>query len=610
MTIEIVNPGLESPSAIFPAQLHTATDRANNFILNFADESSYWNLDGAKGRLSLVEMTEADGVFSAVARGEVMFEIPTPFEDIDFVALEWDSNSGSFVLAYSTDGRLEACKISYDKSTYAITIGAPSVLKAGVTVGYGKFSLASHYNPAAPTAPAPLLMLYNTAWVDNVSPNVFLRSLVVGESVAVAGAEYSFAFSLFGNHVAVSGSRFAIWNYATHPVVTGSWDELTDMIHPDSAEICPFDGTKASGREDSIVYCASEDLFLISEEKVNGNFFTFPANQSGGVATDTGVQFLQTNPEGEAASIGETYLQETDEPDSFVLFCKSNYCVSAHPITVASGVVSIGIQQLVDYHQFHRGAYGDGRTPYTLICDQTWDDGDVYTTKLSLVAEAAPPLPIEISSSTIMGLGFSTESVASPIVLSSLAGEVTFPATTVSGTITKKLIGGFPDMPIVKVSTGIMQKVVNNFITQQSGGVIHIYDDSAGVPANSDAAETGVLLAVVSKDGLAHVAGNAENGLVLEPTGGSVGALQLAAANSWSGKWLTTGTPLYFRCYDVEVITGASTASERFDGGIVVDAGGDTSLAPMVLTSGNVVVGADFNVDSFNINIVPEVPVV
>lgn len=123
-----------------------------------------------------------------------------------------------------------------------------------------------------------------------------------------------------------------------------------------------------------------------------------------------------------------------------------------------------------------------------------------------------------------------------------------------------------------RLSTGYVnaKNTVGSTKSIMDGGVIHVFADAIQ-PASADLAETGTLVLVLTKDGLAHTPGSATNGIVLgTSTDGVLGknadvvkGVGLAAAGASPGK-----TALWFRWYDVDVVTGDSTTAIRIDGAV------------------------------------------
>jgi len=121
-----------------------------------------------------------------------------------------------------------------------------------------------------------------------------------------------------------------------------------------------------------------------------------------------------------------------------------------------------------------------------------------------------------------------------------------------------------------RLSTGFVNAVnqTGSVKSIMQDGVIRIF--SGTQPANADAVETGTLLMEITVDAGAFTPGVATNGL--EMGSSADGVLSKAAAETWKGVGLaaaSTGTVAgWFRWYDNNRTTGASTTAVRLDGAI------------------------------------------
>jgi hypothetical protein len=120
-------------------------------------------------------------------------------------------------------------------------------------------------------------------------------------------------------------------------------------------------------------------------------------------------------------------------------------------------------------------------------------------------------------------------------------------------------------------STGLRNALLgtSDFKTLMNDGVLAIY--SGTKPASADAAEgAGSLLMLYTLDAGAFVAGEAANGLSFDTVAN--GVISKTALENWSGVGLeaagTGTTATWFRFYDNDYVTGASTSAIRFDGSI------------------------------------------
>lgn len=119
-------------------------------------------------------------------------------------------------------------------------------------------------------------------------------------------------------------------------------------------------------------------------------------------------------------------------------------------------------------------------------------------------------------------------------------------------------------------STGLRNALLgtSDFKTLMNDGVLAIY--SGTKPANADAVEAGSLLMLYTLDAGAFTPGVATNGLSFDVVAN--GVISKTALENWSGVGLaaagTGTTATWFRFYDNDYVTGASTTAIRFDGSI------------------------------------------
>jgi len=137
--------------------------------------------------------------------------------------------------------------------------------------------------------------------------------------------------------------------------------------------------------------------------------------------------------------------------------------------------------------------------------------------------------------------------------------------------------------------TGSVKAVYANF-------VIHIFGGGSQ-PATADAAETGTLIMILTKDGGEFTSGSATNGLNFGTSTG--GVLAKSASEEWKGTGLeAAGTGMvatHFRAYANTVVTGISTTAVRFDGQV-----GNSSSYEIHMTNTTIVEGGVAVVNSFN----------
>lgn len=118
--------------------------------------------------------------------------------------------------------------------------------------------------------------------------------------------------------------------------------------------------------------------------------------------------------------------------------------------------------------------------------------------------------------------------------------------------------------------------------------VIDIYSGSQ--PADADTAESGTKLARITLSSGAFVAGAAANGLNFDDA--DEGVLAKSTSETWSGEGLANGTAGWFRMYDNDAVTGASTTEIRLDGSIA------TSGAQLNMTNTAITDGGTTTIDS------------
>ena len=117
-----------------------------------------------------------------------------------------------------------------------------------------------------------------------------------------------------------------------------------------------------------------------------------------------------------------------------------------------------------------------------------------------------------------------------------------------------------------------MERLSTVFANQQldairadfANGVLAIY--SGTQPASADDAETGDLLCLITQNGQPFTAGQPTNGLNFAAP--SDGVMDKAGGEVWAGIILKSGVAGWFRFYDNNYMTGASTTAKRFDGEI------------------------------------------
>lgn len=147
----------------------------------------------------------------------------------------------------------------------------------------------------------------------------------------------------------------------------------------------------------------------------------------------------------------------------------------------------------------------------------------------------------------------------------------------------------------IKLSTGARDLLAgsNGLTGMFAAGVIHIY--SGPQPASPDAAVTGTLLGIVTKDGAPFVFGSPTNGLTWAAVVAGVAA---KSTDNWQFDGLDTATAGWFRLMGNPVDSlGASTTLPRVDGAIGVT-GADLNMTNIAITT-----GAPNTVDAFALTV-------
>lgn len=152
-----------------------------------------------------------------------------------------------------------------------------------------------------------------------------------------------------------------------------------------------------------------------------------------------------------------------------------------------------------------------------------------------------------------------------------------------------------------KFSTGLRNALLqsDSMKTIMQNGVIAIY--SGTQPTDADAAEgAGSLLMLLTVNGGAFTPGVATNGLNLGVA--TNGVLAKDALEVWSGLGLAAAgvgtTATWFRYYDNNMVTGASTTARRIDGAI-----GTSTSYDMRMSNTTIVENGPSTVSTFTITI-------
>lgn len=131
--------------------------------------------------------------------------------------------------------------------------------------------------------------------------------------------------------------------------------------------------------------------------------------------------------------------------------------------------------------------------------------------------------------------------------------------------------------------------------TLMANCVMALYS-GVSMPASGDAAELGDLLGLVSKNGLAFVAGETSNGLNFEVT--PAGILTRPTTDEWACIPILGGQVRYVRVYANAMVTGASVDAVRFDLSAGV-ATGEALFASTVLVAGSRIFVRDVAINLF-----------
>jgi hypothetical protein len=145
----------------------------------------------------------------------------------------------------------------------------------------------------------------------------------------------------------------------------------------------------------------------------------------------------------------------------------------------------------------------------------------------------------------------------------------------------------------IRLSTGAFEAILStgSFQSVFAEGVICVY--SGTQPANADLVETGDLLCTINVDGGVFTPGG---GVGLEFDAASGKTISKAAAQTWTGSFAQEGTAGWFRFYDNDKVTGASTSAIRFDGSV------GTSRSDIIVATTAATVGGAITLDSFTLN--------
>ena len=141
---------------------------------------------------------------------------------------------------------------------------------------------------------------------------------------------------------------------------------------------------------------------------------------------------------------------------------------------------------------------------------------------------------------------------------------------------------------MARISTGTRNLIAVALRSGFTKGILRFY--SGAMPSSPNSAETGVLLAEITVDGLPFTPGNNANGLdfdlITDDPVTLKSYLAKHASQNWQGVGLASGVIGYGRLYTNAMVTGDSAVAPRIDG--VASSLGD---ADFTVTSSRVVVG-------------------
>lgn len=126
-------------------------------------------------------------------------------------------------------------------------------------------------------------------------------------------------------------------------------------------------------------------------------------------------------------------------------------------------------------------------------------------------------------------------------------------------------------------------------------GVIDVYSGAQPTTADLTETTTSTKLVTITLSSGAFVAGSPTNGINFGEV--TSGVLSKEAGETWSGVGLSAGTAGWFRLYDNNYTTGASSIAVRLDGSVA------TSGSQFNMTNTTVAVGATSTVDSVSLTL-------
>jgi len=140
----------------------------------------------------------------------------------------------------------------------------------------------------------------------------------------------------------------------------------------------------------------------------------------------------------------------------------------------------------------------------------------------------------------------------------------------------------------LRLSTGLRNEIMKvtgkSFCDAMATGALYLYQGSQ--PASPDDAENSTLLCKITLASGAKTPGVGTNGISMGQV--ADGIAHKASGEVWSGVASASGTVGWFRFYDIDETTGASTTAKRFDGNVATS-GADLNMSNTTITSGGTV---------------------
>jgi len=132
------------------------------------------------------------------------------------------------------------------------------------------------------------------------------------------------------------------------------------------------------------------------------------------------------------------------------------------------------------------------------------------------------------------------------------------------------------------LSMGVRNSLLEKIRADFTNCVIGVYGGT--MPADANTTENATLLALITEGGGEFTGGVATNGLNFDAA--ADGSMSKAAAETWSGAVLATGTATWVRIYDNNYVTGASTTEKRIDLPVSTTTATEVRMSQTSLTAG------------------------